>query len=62
MSDEAPLSDEAELDKLARLLSDPEAAAACLPQEEHEHYERCQRSVVEARRYAEAHAHEHYVW
>jgi hypothetical protein len=38
---------------MARLLRDPEALAAALPQEEREEYERCRRSVVEARRAAE---------
>jgi len=48
--------------EVARLLSDPDAAAACLPDAERLEYERCQRSVVEARRYATIHAGEHYVF
>jgi hypothetical protein len=54
------LTDE-QLAEIARLLIDPDADA-CLPEEEWLEYRRCQRSVVEARRYAEAHAGEHYVY
>jgi hypothetical protein len=38
-----------QLAEMARLLSDPEALSAALPQAEREEYERCQQSVVRAR-------------
>jgi hypothetical protein len=44
---------EIDLEEIARLLGDPEALKAALPVEEREEYERCRRSVVEARRTAE---------
>lgn len=56
-----PMTD-AQMKKLVKVLSDPEAAMAALPQAEREAYERAQQSVVDARRYAEAHAHEHFIY
>lgn len=51
------------LEELAALLTDPEVLAGkYLPQEEQDEYRRCTESIIEARRYAEAHAHEFMVW
>jgi hypothetical protein len=51
------------LERLAALLTDPDVLAGKhLPQEEQEEYRRCQQSIIDARRHAEPHAHEHVVW
>jgi hypothetical protein len=50
-----------ELDAVVRILVDPQRASEDLPADEREEYERCQRSVVEARRYAERTSHEHWI-
>ena len=50
-------------ERLREILSDPEVLAGkYLPQEEQDEYRCCQESIVEARAYAEAHAHELVVW
>lgn len=50
-------------EELVAILSDPDVLAGkYLPQEEQDEYRRCQQSVVDARRYAEAYAHEHCIW
>lgn len=50
-----------ELAELAAVLIDVDAAVALLPPEERAEYARCQQSVIDARRYAERHAHEHWI-
>jgi hypothetical protein len=50
-----------ELQRLAALLCDVEAAIALLPEDERKRYTEAQQSVVDARRYAERHAHEHWI-
>lgn len=47
---------------LTAILTDPDVLAGkYLPQEEQDEHRRCLQSVVAARRFAEAHAHEFYV-
>ena len=51
------------LAELTAILSDPDVLAGKhLPQEEQTEHRRCVESVVEARRYGEAHAREYMVW
>jgi hypothetical protein len=45
---------------LAEILSDPDPGRF-LSAEERAEYERCQQSVIDARRYAERHAHEWWI-
>ena len=48
---------------LVAMLTDPDVLAGkYLPQAEQDEYRRCQQSVIAARRYAEAHAHEWMAW
>lgn len=49
-----------DLERLAALLADPDAAIALLPESEQQRYREAQESVIEARRYAQRHAHE--IW
>lgn len=49
------------LAEVAAVLVDVDACIALLPAEERAEYERCQQSVIDARRYAERHAHEHWI-
>jgi ADP-heptose:LPS heptosyltransferase len=58
-SSEPPWTPE-QLAEFAALLTDVNAAIALLSPEERAEYERCQQSVIDARRYAERHAHE--IW
>ena len=49
--------------RLAAIFADPDVIAGKhLPQEEQDEHRRCLQSVVEARAYAEAHAHEWAIW
>jgi len=52
----------AQLDEIARLLTDRDAMNAALPEAERLEYERCKRSVVESRRRAEREAGDYYVY
>lgn len=51
------------LEELTAILTDPDVLAGkYLSQEERDEHRRCTESIVEARAYAQAHAHEHYIW
>lgn len=50
-----------QLADMAALLIDVDACIALLPPEERAEYERCQQSVIDARAYAERHAHEYWI-
>lgn len=61
MSDFETDLERARLAQLAAFLTDVRAAIALLPPEEQAEYDRCQQSVIDARHYAERHAHEHWI-
>lgn len=50
-----------DLAKFMALLTTVEGVLSLLPPEEQAEYKRCQQSVIDARRYAERHAHEHWI-
>lgn len=52
---------DAQLEQLAAVLIDVDACIALLPVEERAEYERCQQSVIDARDYAQRHAHEYWI-
>lgn len=50
------------IEELTAMITDPDVfAGKYLPQEEQDRYRAAQQSVIDARRYAEVHAHEHYI-